>query len=127
MGEFDVYPVRHGSRFFNVGDADGPTDLYSREHTSYRLSQGYVGCIDLVTRVRYPRESKKGPYICCEIQVLFVQRDHGYFHLAVALIGRLLGKIYKSFANLTESSLKFKADEQGRRTKAERNVVRSKF
>ena len=40
MDEFDIYPVRHGSRFLDLGYGDGSNEPYSKEHTSHQLSQG---------------------------------------------------------------------------------------
>lgn len=60
MDQFDIYLDRHGSRFLNLGYGDGPIDLYSKEHSSHRLSQGYVVSIGSVTAVRYPRKCEKG-------------------------------------------------------------------
>ena len=61
MGKFDVYSVRHGSRFLSLGCSDSWTDSYGQEHTSHQLSQGYVVSMGSVTAVRYPRKDHKGP------------------------------------------------------------------
>ena len=51
MDEFDVYPVRHGSRFLNLAYDDGLTDPYNKEDTSHQLRQGYVVSTGSVTAV----------------------------------------------------------------------------
>ena len=60
IGGFDVYPVRHGSRFLNLAYGDGLTEPYNKEHTSHQLRQGYVVSIGSFTAVRYPEKGQKG-------------------------------------------------------------------
>ena len=59
--EFDVCPVRHGSRFLDLGYGGGPNDPYNKEHLSHRLSQGYLVSVGSVTARRYLRKDQKGP------------------------------------------------------------------
>ena len=85
MDEFDVYPVRHGSRFLDLGYGGGPNDPYNKEHISHRLSQGYLVSVGSVTARRYLRKDQKGLPYTFEIQSQIVQVDQDCLYLAVAL------------------------------------------